>query len=58
LITLNLDGKEYSVLIYGTPRRSLNSEFIHIDFYQPNLKEEVETEIDLEGLVKHLQLKI
>jgi large subunit ribosomal protein L25 len=48
LITLNLDGKEYSVLIYDTQEDPLTSEFIHIDFYQPNLKEEVETEIELE----------
>lgn len=48
LITLNIDNKDYSVLIYYTQQDPVTSDYIHIDFYQPNLKEEVETEIELE----------
>lgn len=48
LLTLNVDGKEYSVLIYDTQQDPVTLEYIHVDFYQPNLKAEVETEIELE----------
>ncbi|HPD19718.1 MAG TPA: 50S ribosomal protein L25 [Candidatus Pacearchaeota archaeon] len=49
LISLKVDnGQTYSVLIYDTQKNPLTSELIHIDFYQPNLKEEVETEVALE----------
>ena len=48
LITLDADGKEYSVLIYYVQQEPVSLDYIHIDFYQPNLKEEVETEIPLE----------
>ncbi len=49
LISLKVDnGQAYSVLIYDTQKNPRTLELIHIDFYQPNLKEEVETEVPLE----------
>lgn len=48
LLTLDVDGKEYSVLIYDTQQDPVSMDYIHVDFYQPNLKAEVETEIELE----------
>lgn len=48
LIDLEVEGKKYSVLIHDTQTDPLTSELIHVDFYQPNLKEEVETEVPIE----------
>jgi len=48
LISLDVEGKTYSVLIYDTQVDPMTLETIHVDFYQPNLKEEVETEVPLE----------
>ncbi|GMX58792.1 MAG: hypothetical protein MCSN_4460 [Candidatus Microsyncoccus archaeolyticus] len=48
LIDLKVGEKVYSVLIYDTQKHPYTGELIHIDFYQPNLKEEVETEVPLE----------
>ncbi len=55
LITLELEdekgekvkGKKPVVLIHGIQKDPLKGNFIHIDFYQPNLKEEVEAEIPI-----------
>ncbi len=48
LIGLDVDGKTYSVLIYDTQTDPMTMQTMHVDFYQPNLKEEVETEVPLE----------
>ncbi len=54
LIKLNVTDKEKAikkapiVLIHDTQHNPVTDEFIHIDFYQPNLKEKVEVEIPLE----------
>jgi len=48
LISLKVDDKTYSVLIYDTQKNPFTAELVHVDFYQPNLKEEVETEVPLE----------
>jgi len=48
LIDLEVEGKVYPVLIYDTQVDPITLELIHVDFYQPNLKEEVETEVHLE----------
>lgn len=48
LIDLENNGKVYSVLIYDYQNDPLTGEFIHVDFYSPNLKEEVEAEIPIE----------
>jgi large subunit ribosomal protein L25 len=48
LIDLEVEGKVYPVLIYATQLDPITGELIHVDFYQPNLKEEVETEVHLE----------
>ncbi|MCK9578370.1 50S ribosomal protein L25 [bacterium] len=48
LIELDLDGKKFSVMIYDTQHDPMTMEIIHADFYQPDLKHEVETQIPLE----------
>lgn len=48
LVDLDIDGKKYSVMIYDTEQDPLTLNYIHVDFYQPNLLEEVETEVELE----------
>lgn len=48
LIDLQNDGKKYTVLIYDYQNDPMTGEFIHIDFYSPNLKEEVEAEVPIE----------
>ena len=49
LITLEIEDKKEkpSVLIYEIQKDSLTGEIIHVDFFEPNLKEEVEAEIPL-----------
>lgn len=49
LITLEIEGKKEKpfVLIYDIQRNPLNGEIIHADFFEPNLKEEVEAEVPL-----------
>ncbi|HNP79720.1 MAG TPA: 50S ribosomal protein L25 [Candidatus Pacearchaeota archaeon] len=48
LIELKIGDKAYSVLVYDIQKHPYTGELIHVDFYQPNLKEEVETEVPLE----------
>ena len=47
LFSLNLEGKETPVLIHEMKKDPLTENPIHVDFYQPNLKEEIEAEIPL-----------
>jgi large subunit ribosomal protein L25 len=49
LIDLDIKGenKKTVVLIYDTQKDPLSGEVIHVDFYEPNLKEKVEAEIPL-----------
>lgn len=52
LINLNVkgsgsEGKDYSVLIHDIQQDPLSEEFIHIDFYQPILTEEVEVTVPI-----------
>jgi large subunit ribosomal protein L25 len=58
LIDLEVEGKKYSVLIHDTQVNPLSQELIHVDFYQPNLKEEVETEVPLELIGEAPALKL
>lgn len=48
LIDLDVDGVSYSVLIYDIQFDPMTIEPMHVDFYQPNLKNEVETQVPLE----------
>jgi len=48
LIDLENNGKIYPVLVYDYENDPMTGEFIHIDFYSPNLKEEVEAEVPVE----------
>ena len=45
LVTLNLDDKEFLVLIRYTQFAAVSGNPIHIDFYIPSLKEKVEVEV-------------
>jgi large subunit ribosomal protein L25 len=47
LISLNLEGKVYSVLIHEVRLDPLKSTPLHVDFYQPILTEEVEAWVPL-----------
>jgi len=47
LIDLDIEGKQFSVLIHETQVNPLTLELTHVDFYQPNLLEEVETDVEL-----------
>jgi len=58
LIDLDVEGKKYSVLIHDTQVNPLTQDLIHVDFYQPNLKEEVETEVPIELIGEAPALKL
>lgn len=58
LIDLDVEGKKYSVLIHDEQVHPLSQELLHVDFYQPNLKEEVETEVPLELIGEAPALKL
>lgn len=48
LVELELEGKKSNVLVHDTQIDPMSGRFSHIDFFQVNMKEEVETEIPLE----------
>ncbi|MDD4661967.1 MAG: 50S ribosomal protein L25 [Candidatus Pacebacteria bacterium] len=48
LIDLEVDNKKYPVLVYDYQNDPMLGKFIHIDFYSPNLKQEVEAEVPVE----------
>ena len=49
LIELSLDGnKPVNVLIQDVATHPLTGRFMHVDFYQVNMKEEIETDVPLE----------
>ncbi len=41
------DKKKSSVLIYDIQRNSLTGKIVHVDFFEPDLKEKVEAEVSL-----------
>lgn len=47
LFSLNVEGKNFPVLIHNIQFNPLTEKPIHIDFYQPSLKEEIEAKIPL-----------
>lgn len=47
LITLDIEGKKFEVLIHQVSRDALSGRLRHIDFYSPSTKKEVEVEIPL-----------
>ena len=47
LISLEVNGKKFLVLIHDLKRDPLEEKIIHIDFYQPRLEEEVEVTIPI-----------
>lgn len=47
LISLEIEGKKIPVLIHEVQRNSLTEKPIHVDFYQPSLKEEIEARVPL-----------
>jgi large subunit ribosomal protein L25 len=48
LIELETEGKKINVLIHETQVDPMSGKISHVDFFQVNMKEEVETEIPLE----------
>lgn len=49
LLTLQIEGKKekYLVLIHDFQKDPLTGKFVHVDFYQPSLKEKIEIKIPL-----------
>jgi large subunit ribosomal protein L25 len=47
LISLEVEGKRFLVLIHKIQLAPLTGKHIHVDFYQPALEEEVEVEVPL-----------
>ena len=47
LLSLSLGTKKYSVLIHALELDVLSRKPLHVDFYQPNLNEEITAEINL-----------
>ena len=49
LISLKIEGKKetYQVLIHDIQKDPLDDKFLHIDFFQPSLKEKVEAKVPL-----------
>ncbi len=48
LIDLDVEGKQYNVLIHETQVDPMTLELIHVDFYQPNLEEITEADVHLD----------
>lgn len=48
LVALEFEGKKHNVLIHDIQLAPMSGKVTHIDFFQVNMKEEVETEIPLE----------
>lgn len=48
MVELELAGKKLNVLIHDTQNEPMSGKISHVDFFQVNMKEEVETEIPLE----------
>lgn len=47
LISLELEGKKFSVLIHDIAKDPLSRKPVHVDFFQPDLTEEIEVMIPL-----------
>lgn len=47
LISLELEGKKFFVLVHEVQKDPVSQEFIHVDFYQPILSKEVEVKVPL-----------
>jgi len=47
LFDLVVDGKKHPVLVHEIQREPMSGDIIHVDFYQPNLKKEVEVAVPL-----------
>ncbi len=47
LINLELAGKKYEVLIHEISRDPVSNEFLHVDFFCPSTKKEIEAEVPL-----------
>lgn len=47
MITLLVDKKKFLVLIQAVQRDPISDKFLHVDFFQPSLKEEIEARIPL-----------
>jgi len=47
LLSVELDGKKYDVLIHQIAKDPLTGKFLHVDFYKPSTKKKIEAEIPL-----------
>ncbi len=44
---LNIEKKKHLVLVHSTQKNAISDEIIHIDFYQPQLKEKIVIEVPI-----------
>ena len=47
LVTIEVEGTEFPSLIHEVQRDPLSGEFVHVDFYQPDLTKETEVAVPL-----------
>ncbi len=58
IIDLKIDKKDdRNVLIYDTQKDPIKDNYIHIDFFQVKMDEEIETEVELEYIGESLAVK-
>jgi len=57
LVELETKGKKINVLVHDIQIDPLSGKFSHVDFFQVNMKEEVETEIPLEFIGESAAVK-
>ncbi len=59
LVTLDIKDQKDNppVLIYDIQRSPINGEIMHVDFFEPNLKEEVEAEVPIVFVGESLAVK-
>lgn len=48
LVDLVIDGKSFPVLIHDVQKHPVSDKYLHIDFFQVNLKEKVKTQVPVE----------
>lgn len=57
LISLNLDGQEFPVLVKAVQKDVIKGTYIHVDLYKVNMKEKVKAEIPLEFIGESKAIK-
>src|SRR3989344_7731426 len=48
IITLNIDGKDKAVKVQDAQKHYLNGKFLHVDFYEVNMSENLKADVPIE----------